>query len=196
MGIGRSFFVIANNYYLWYDIMALEKRCIMGRNAKFNKRLLKRFANVSDEDLFYYVNYKMERYYGYVKACDIARDLLVVSGFDGITCYRDKIKEVGIFEIRRIAKLRNIVINTSCYDVRISANDVKDILGRLCYLNMERDYSVWNNGNDCDVLLDDKERQLGIYRFFYDIIDCISYEDIALYQDCEREIGRSKRYER
>lgn len=148
----------------------------MGKNAKLNRELAKLEMALSREDLYYYICYKMEKYLTYKKACRIANEIVLSNGFKCMVSFNDKEIDASYNKLLAMAKIKNFYIDIKDEDIVVNINDVSECLRNLCYINME-----WVEEHDFEfdeLDIDAETKELSIYRFFNNIMENLTEDDV------------------
>ena len=159
----------------------------MGKNAKLNRELAKLSMALSREDLYYYICYKVEKYLTYKKGMILlnrnlsslntpANEIVLSNGFKCMTSFDDREMDANYNKLLAMAKIKNFTFDIKDEDIIVNINEVNECLRNLCYINME-----WVEEHDFafdELDIDAETKELSIYRFFNNIMENLTEDDI------------------
>lgn len=148
----------------------------MGKNAKLNRELAKLGMALSREDLYHYICYKVEKHLTYKKTCRIANEIVLSNGFKCMASFDDRKMDANYNKLLAMAKIKNFTFDIKDEDIIVNINEVNECLRNLCYINME-----WVEEHDFafdELDIDAETKELSIYRFFNNIMENLTEDDI------------------
>ena len=143
-----------------------------------SKKNVSGYYNMSDQELYLFINSNVERYLKFKKSCEIAKKIVKDSCHDFYISLSTHQEDLDYNHFLDLANLRNINILYTYDNVECTVEDVLPVLEAMCILELswldEHRYIYTEN---CDAYYEEEEKVVEFYRF---LISGLSNEQINL----------------